>query len=113
MMSVPETERWVAARLTLLSQLKDAPEESMPDCSDDDLWRSAPVYKYYGTENPTPGQRSLKNFDDLSEAMKHQAAKGKGVVLKKPGQVSACKFCAALPICQQARNLVATGDLVI
>lgn len=113
MLSLAETENWIRNRLTLLSQLKDAPEESMPECSDDDLWRSAPVYKYYSVENPQPGQRSSKNFDDMSEAMKHLTAKGKGTVLKKPGQVSACKFCEALPICQQARNLVAIGDLVI
>ena len=113
LMGAAETEKWIENRLQLLLQLKDAPEEAMPECSDEDLWRSDPVYKYYTTENPVPGQRSSKNFDDLSAAMQHQAAKGKGVVLKKPGEVRACKFCAALPICNQARDLVASGDLVV
>lgn len=114
MLSLEDTERWIQQRLTLLVQLKDAPEESIPDCTDEDLWRSDPVYKYYTSENPLPGQRSTKNFGtDLTAAMQHQATKGKGVVLKKPGQVRACAFCSALSICQQARNLVATGDLVL
>lgn len=113
LLSLQETEQWIAQRITLLLQLKDAPEELLPDCSDEDLWRSAPVYKYYSSENPLPGQRSTKNFDDLGTAMLHRDAKGKGTVLKKPGQVGACKFCAALPICGQARDLVAIGDLVL
>ena len=112
-MGLEETENWIKQRLTLLLQLKDAPEELLPDCSDEDLWRSAPVYKYYSTDNPLPGQRSTKNFDDLAAAMLHRDSKGKGAVIKKPGQVGACKYCPALPICNQARELIAVGDLVL
>ena len=113
LMSVAETEHWITNKLTLLLQLKDAPEELIPPCSDEDLWRSDPVFKYYAKENPVPGSRSTKNFDDLSEAMNYKAAQGKGTVLRVPGKVRACGYCPALPICNQARDLVACGDLVI
>lgn len=113
LLSLHETEQWIKQRLTLLQQLKDAPEELLPDCGDEELWRSDPVYKYYTADNPLPGQRSAKNFDNITDAMQHKASKAKGTVLKVPGQARGCKYCNALPICNQARDLVAIGDLIL
>jgi len=36
---------------------------------------------------------------------------GVGIVVEKPGQVLACKYCPAFPICSQKDELIADGSL--
>jgi hypothetical protein len=110
LMSLEETDKWVRDRLRLLTQLKDAPEATLPDCSEEDLWRSEPVFKYYSNPDKTTG-RSTKNFDTQQEANAYRAEKGKGVVLPKPGVVKACNYCPCAPICGQYQRLLASGDI--
>lgn len=110
LMGVEETDKWVRDRLQLLTQLRDAPEASLPECSDEDLWRTSPQYKYYSNPDKTTG-RSTKNFDTEQEANSHRAEKGKGVVITKPGVVKACNFCPCAPICSQYQRLLAAGDI--
>jgi hypothetical protein len=38
---------------------------------------------------------------------------GKGIILDKLGEVKACKYCAAFPVCTQKDALIACGDLVL
>ena len=112
LMSIPETDRYVRNKLNQIDEYWDAPEESIPLCSDDDLWRSAPVFKYY--KNPEKTTRSTKNFDTKQEAYIRLAEEGgKGLVLEKPGQVTACKYCPAFSACSQKDALIAQGDLVM
>lgn len=110
--SIEETDRFIKNKLSLIDQHKDSPEEALPPCTDEDLWRSAPVFKYY--KNPEKTARSTKNFDTKQEAYIRLAEEGgKGVVLEKPGQVTACKYCPAFSICSQKDTLIAQGDLII
>lgn len=112
LMSIPETDRYVRNKLNQIDEYWDAPEESIPLCSDDDLWRSAPVFKYY--KNPEKTTRSTKNFDTKQEAYIRLAEEGgKGLVLEKPGQVTACKYCPAFSACSQKDALIAQGDLLM
>lgn len=116
LLSIQETDAWVNRRVRLLIDLIDAEEEDIPPCSDEELWRSDPVYKYY--KNPAKAQergaRSTKNFDTLSEAMARRADDGGvGVVKTVPGEVKACHYCPAFPICKQKNALIASGDLVV
>lgn len=112
LMSIPETDRYVRNKLNQIDEYWDAPEESIPLCSDDDLWRSAPVFKYY--KNPEKTTRSTKNFDTKQEAYIRLAEEGgKGLVLEKPGQVTACKYCPAFAACSQKDALIAQGDLLM
>ena len=112
LMSVAETDRYVLNKLSQIDQYWDAPEETLPLCSDEDLWRSAPVFKYY--KNPEKTQRSTKNFDTKQEAYIRLAEEGgKGLVLEKPGQVTACKYCPAFSACNQKDALIAQGDLIM
>ena len=108
--SVLETDAFVKRKLTQIDQLWDAPEESLPLCSDEDLWRSEPVFKYY--KNPQKMARSTKNFDTRQEAYTRRAEDGNvGIVVEVPGQVTACKYCSAFALCSQKDALIAVGDL--
>ena len=110
--SVTETEQFIKAKLNQIDQLWDAPEENIPLCSDEDLWRSEPVFKYY--KNPEKTARATKNFDTLQEAMIRKAEDGgKGLIKEVPGQVTACKYCQAFAACSQKDALIASGDLVL
>lgn len=112
LMSVQETEQWVRDKLRLLVRYADAPDDDLPDCSEEDLWRSSPVHKYYADpEKAKLGGRSTKNFDTLPEANQFRAEKGKGAVITKPGEVRACGYCPSAPICGQRLRLIADGSI--
>ena len=98
-----ETENFIASKIEELIQYKDAPQDSLPRCTDEELWRSAPVFKYYSDPTKTDG-RATKNFDSLIEANNHLAEKGKGVIKTVPGQVKACLYCRAFEICEQRKE---------
>lgn len=101
LMSLEETEAWIVAKLTQIQKFKDTPESQLPECTDEELWRSNPVYKYYSDPSKTSG-RSSKNFDSPVEARQFMAEKGgKGVIIANPGEVKRCGYCNAFPICTQ------------
>lgn len=107
--SIAETEAFVRRKLALIEQYWDAPEDQIPECTDEDLWRSEPVFKYYA--NPEKTARSTKNFDNKQDAYTYMAQAGKGIVIEKPGQVTGCKYCPAFTLCSQKDRLIASGDL--
>lgn len=110
LMSLEETERWVINRLNLIKRLREADESQLPLCNDEELWRKAPQWKYY--KNPAKTQRSTKNFDTPQEAYQRLAEDGNvGIVVERPGEVVACKYCPAFPVCSQKDALIASGDL--
>lgn len=108
--SVAETERYVQQRLSLIDQYWDAPEHSLPQCTDAELWRSDPVFKYY--KNPDKLSRSTKNFDSRQEAyIRLTEDGGKGIVIERPGEVTACKYCSGFSLCSQKDLLIERGEL--
>lgn len=112
LMSLPETENFIRRKIELIEQFWDAPENDIPLCDDEELWRSEPVFKYY--KNPAKTARSTKNFDTRAEAMIRMAEDGNvGIVKEVPGQVTACKYCPAFAACSQKDQLVASGDLLL
>jgi hypothetical protein len=100
LLSLEDTERWLRMKLAQFQKYRNAPEDQLPECTDEELWRSEPTYKYYSDPNNTSG-KSTKNFDDMVEARKWQMDKGKGIVIAVPGEVKRCGYCAAFPICKQ------------
>lgn len=100
LMSMEETEHQIGAKVKEIEQFWKAPDNEIPFCTDEELWRSAPKHKYYANPKKTDG-RSTKNFDDLASAMRHKSEAGKGVVITVPGQVKACSFCPAFLRCEQ------------
>jgi len=110
--SIPETDAFIQRKLRMIEQYWDASEEDIPVCTDEDLWRSEPVFKYY--KNPEKMTRSTKNFETKQEAYTFMAEQGHvGVVVEKPGQVTACKYCPGFAVCSQKDGLIASGDLVL
>ena len=112
LMSLMETERYISNRIQMIETFWNKPEDRLPDCGDEDLWRSDPVFKYY--KNPNKLLRSTKNFDTYQEAVMQQAADGAvGIVKEVPGQVTACKYCPAFMACTQKDRLIASGELIM
>ena len=100
LMTVEQTENWIQSKLLEYHQFKNQPEEVLPECTDEQLWRSDPKWKYYSDPTKTDG-KSTKNFDNKSDAHKHMADKGKGTVIEVPGEVKACGYCAGYEACKQ------------
>lgn len=112
LMGLAETEQWITKRIALLQQLKDAPDDQIPECSEEDLWRGPTQYKYYANpETAQKGGRSTKNFEDSATANNYVVEKGKGIVVPKPGLVRACNYCPAAPVCGQRQRLLLAGEL--
>lgn len=110
--SVQETDRYVTQKLAQIDRYWDAPESEIPLCSDEDLWRSEPQFKYY--KNPASTKRSTKNFDTKQEAYVRMAEDNNvGIVKEVPGQVTACKYCQAFSVCSQKDSLISAGDLIL
>lgn len=110
--SVEQTQVWVEEKLNQLDHYINMPQEQLPECSDDELWASPTVYKYY--KNPAKKSRATKNFSTMEEAIQRQAADNNiGVIDTVHGEVRRCNYCAAVGICKQAEQLVATGRLTL
>ncbi len=110
LLSLPETESFVRQKLSTIKMYSQLPESEVPLCTDKELWRSEAQFKYYA-KSPTEQSRSTKNFNNKQAAQNHLMTKGKGVVVEKPGEVKACKFCTAFTLCTQKDSLLADGSL--
>lgn len=97
--SIQETESFIRTKLEEITKHLDTPEPQLPECTDEDLWRSEPSYAYYA--NPDATGRCTKKFDTLHDANMHLAEKGKGRVDTRPGEVKACAYCSAAVLCTQ------------
>ena len=108
--SVAETDAYVRQRIATLQHYWNMDESQVPQCTDDELWRKETQWKYY--KNPAKTSRSTKNFDNKIDAYTRLAEDGHvGIVKEIPGEVVACKYCPAFPICTQKDRLIASGDL--
>ena len=105
LLSIEETQAWVEDKLRQIEVYWDAPDDKIPECTDEELWRAPPIYKYYGNALKTDG-RSTKNFDDAAEANRFwkQEKGGVGVVIPVVGEPKRCNYCDAIAHCQQARK---------
>lgn len=102
---VTSTDLWVKQKLALIEKYENAAEEDIPDCTDEELWMSDTVYKYFADETKTSG-RSTKNFTDYMEALSYSQSKGKGVVITVPGEPKRCGYCPAFEICEQRKKYI-------
>lgn len=101
LMSLPETENFLRTALHQIERFKDAPEKEIPECTDEELWRSETVYKYYANPAKTSG-RSTRNFSTMQDAHQHLTAKGGvGIIKTVPGEPKRCGYCPAFDACTQ------------
>ena len=111
-MSLEDTQAYVEGRIQNIINYQSTPEHLLPLCTDEELWRKDPVWKYY--KNPSKLSRSTKNFDNLTDAYnRYQKDGAVGVVKEIPGQVIRCKYCPAFSICTQKDTLIANGELIL
>lgn len=105
LMLVEDTVNWMRGRLNEIKKYMNTPETELPRCTDEELWRSAPQYKYYSDPEKAkiPGTRSSKNFDTLHEANQYWRVEkgGKGIVITVPGKVKRCTYCGVFNLCTQ------------
>ena len=112
LMSYADTERFIKDKLREINKYKDAPESNIPDCSLDDLWVKNSVFKYY--KNPANKTRSTKNFDSYWEANEMFTKDGSvGEIVEVKGEVGFCRYCPAKNICNQAKQYVQEGRLLV
>ena len=103
LLPIKETEEFILHKLAEIEKYRDTPEKQLPRCTDEELWRSEPKYKYFSDPEKAkdPAARSTKNFDTIMEANAHRANQGKGVVITIPGEVKRCGYCDAFDGCTQ------------
>ena len=110
LLSLTDTERYIKNKIKELNKYFDVPDSEIPECSDEELWRRKPVFKYY--KNPNSKTRSTGNFDTYEEAFARKEADGHvGIIEEIKSKAVACRFCPAFPICEQAKRLEQTGQL--
>ena len=111
LLSIDDTEEWVRSKLAQIALFENADESYIPECTDEELWREPPVWKYY--KNPENTKRATKNFDNPREAHDFMMSKhsGMGVIKEVPGQAKACNYCPAFSVCRQKDRLIAEGSL--
>lgn len=100
---ITETEQWVVAKLEQVERYMTVPEDQIPHCTDEELWLSDPVFKYYlKPETAMSGGRATKNCDSMAEAREYMAGKGgKGTIITVKGEPKRCDWCDAFAICSQ------------
>jgi hypothetical protein len=112
LLGINQTQSFITTKLDLLEEFWDAPEEALPECTEEELWRSEPVFKYY--KNPEKRARATKNFDNYQEAYTRLAEDGHvGVVEEVKGKVKACLYCSAFSECKQKDRLIFDGSLEV
>lgn len=110
LMSIAETENFIKNKLDKIIKYMNADQDQIPQCTPEELWQSAPTWKYYRDPNKTT--RATKNFDTPTEAYKRLSDDGnKGIVVQVDGEAKACRYCSARSICTQAEQLELKGLL--
>ena len=106
LLDLASTEAYIRTKLDQVIRLKDANQNELPLCTQQELWQDASVFKYY--KNPAKTSRSTANFDTYAEAsLRHTKDGGCGLIKEFKGKAKACLYCRAVTICDQAKNLVA------
>jgi hypothetical protein len=112
LMTIPEIHNWLEGRIRMIKANLTKAEPDLPLCTKEELWQDDTIYKYYS--NPASKEKSTKNFDNFAEAQARLMKDGsKGCIDIVRGMAKACGYCNALPICSQAKQLLADGLLEI
>ena len=112
LMNISEIETWMKAKLTLIHENRDKPQNEIPNCNSEELWQSKSVFKYY--KNPEKRTRSTTNFDNIYAANEKLTADGSvGIVIEVQGTVKKCGYCDAFEVCDQKNVYLENGSLQI
>jgi len=85
-------------------------EPNVIQCSEDDLWATKDVWKYY--KNPESRRRATKVFDNESEANQRLSNDNNvGVVVRFMSEAKRCKYCNYTDVCSQYAQLKKDGRI--
>lgn len=110
LMTKEETYNYMRQFISQVELHQNTPEPDLPECTQEDLWQGAPVYKYY--RDPNKRSRATANFDDMYSAQQRYIKDGgTGIIVTVPGKAKACNYCSAASVCTQRQRLIAEGTL--
>ena len=101
LMSVEDTENWIRNRIKTIQYSSNLSDSELPECTEEELWFSKKVYKYFS--DPTKvGGRSTRTFNDIISAQQYMVSKsGKGIITESSSEPKRCGYCSAANICTQ------------
>ena len=105
LLSLEDTEALIRAKLTVLQNFRDTPDDQLPLCSKEELWAEEDTFAVYKIGN----KRATKVFDNKIEAVAFKDSKKLGFVQDRPGKVKRCGYCSARPWCNQFEQLKKEG----
>lgn len=112
LMSIEQTHSFIETIVRKVELLEGQPQEQLPACTPDELWKKPDVFKYF--KNPAKLDRSTKNFDNMTDAQERLAADGHvGVIQTVPGEVVRCRYCNVVGVCDQAQQYLKAGLLTL
>lgn len=108
LLPLEQTENWIKRKLREVSANLNLNQKEMVRCSDKELWRSLPKFKYYASGDIS--KRATRVFDNAQEAAACKAKnQNKGTIIMVPGEPKRCNYCYAAPICEQRKEMIG-GD---
>lgn len=112
LLSMEETESYVRSRITEMEMHMDKPNDDLPLCTPEELWMDPPKWAFYRDKTKTA--RATKLYDNAAEAhLANSKTNGKGLVTKRDSEPKFCRYCPARPVCTQAEQYIANGQLKI
>lgn len=111
LLPIPKAEEYVKDKLNLIDKFRLADQSEIPKCTNEDLWVDPSKFKYY---KKIGAARATRVYDTAAEANSHFIKDGSvGAVIEHKGTVKACRYCEALPICDQANAYINSGELTL
>ncbi len=111
LMSAQDTEQWIKRRLAQISHLRTLDQAQLPECTDEELWKTPPTYKYYKKPGQSRATRASDDYQVVYKALLDNNSVGE--IKTIPGKVKACSYCDAFPICTQKDKYIASGELIV
>lgn len=96
---LPQTERWLKERLTIIEENKALKDNELPFCTDDEKWKDEDVYAHM-----REGRKSaVKLYDNEADCKTAIEEDKKNAYLEfRKGMCKRCEdYCACKPICNQ------------
>lgn len=102
-------EDFLSHKIAMVEEFTDMPEESMPDCTPEEVWQRESKWAYYQSGDTTKRATKVGTY---AECVAKKTEKGDiGIVVERPGQVTFCNFCAGASLCKQKDTYIHAGLL--
>jgi hypothetical protein len=104
--SIKDTETWISGRLLLLADARQLPDDELPLCTDDELWKQPDKFAV----KAKPDSARAKAVLDSEAAAKQYIEENGGIIEIRKGYVNRCPdYCPCYPFCNQHQRLKEDG----